>query len=391
MPSEDELTAGIERRRRLLAETEGLVPSPLPSPMLQPWEVFDQDLFDLEMLRVFGRSWVWLGDTEDLAEPGDYLTASIGYQNVLVVRTPDGSIKGFLNSCRHRASPVLSEPSGHCKSSMTCPYHNWSYDLDGRLIGIPDRQRMYPDGIPTGEYGLVPIRIEVAWDKLVFGCLSHRAPPFSEWIAPIAERYGRYRFGTFNRYPRQLDQTYPINWKAFVENSNDDYHVRFVHRRLNSERRSLDTVVRFSGRTCSGYKPHPDSYDTSGGRTDLTEEDLVGHYADFIYPNLTPLPYATMLILVRADPLAPDRTRLVSRIYGTGKAPEEQEADLASLELTNREDTDMVTRLMSNLRSPFYRVGPPTTWEGRAAHVMQLVRRDVATPLAADEFGPTEP
>ena len=149
--------------------------------------------------------------------------------------------------------------------------------------------------------------------------------------------------------------------------------------------------MRFSGRTCSGYKPHPDSYDTSGGRTDLTEEDLVGHYADFIYPNLTPLPYATMLILVRADPLAPDRTRLVSRIYGTGKAPEEQEADLASLELTNREDTDMVTRLMSNLRSPFYRVGPPTTWEGRAAHVMQLVRRDVATPLAADEFGPTEP
>ena len=184
MLSEDELTAGIERRRRLLAETEGLVPSPLPSPMLQPWEVFDQDLFDLEMLRVFGRSWVWLGDTEDLAEPGDYLTASIGYQSVLVVRTPDGSIKGFLNSCRHRASPVLSEPSGHCKSSMTCPYHNWSYDLDGRLIGIPDRQRMYPDGIPTGEYGLVPIRIEVAWDKLVFGCLSHRAPPFSEWIAP---------------------------------------------------------------------------------------------------------------------------------------------------------------------------------------------------------------
>ena len=391
MLSEDELTAGIERRRRLLAETEGLVPSPLPSPMLQPWEVFDQDLFDLEMLRVFGRSWVWLGDTEDLAQPGDYLTASIGYQSVLVVRTPDGSIKGFLNSCRHRASPVLSEPTGHCKSSMTCPYHNWSYDLDGRLIGIPDRQRMYPDGIPTGEYGLVPIRIEVAWDKLVFGCLSHRAPPFSEWIAPIAERYGRYRFGTFSRYPRQLDQTYPINWKAFVENSNDDYHVRFVHRRLNAERRSLDTIVRFSGRTCSGYKPHPDSYDTSGGRTDLTEEDLEGHYADFIYPNLTPLPYATMLILVRADPLAPDRTRLVSRIYGTGKAPEEQEADLASLELTNREDTDMVTRLMSNLRSPFYRVGPPTTWEGRAAHVMQLVRRDVATPLAADEFGPTEP
>ena len=360
--------------------------SPLPTPMLQPWEVFDQELFDLEMVRVFGRSWVWLGDTEDLSSPGDYLTGAIGYQRVLVVRTADGEIKGFLNNCRHRASAVLLEQAGHCKSSMTCPYHNWSYDLDGRLIGIPDRQRMYPDGIPMEDYGLVPIRIEVAWGKLVFGCLSRRAPSFREWIAPLAERYDSYRFDTFTRYARQLDQTYPINWKAFVENSNDDYHVRFVHRRLNEQRRSLDTVVRFAGRTCSGYKPHPEAYDMSGGRTDLAEQERRGHYADFIYPNLTPLPYATMLILVRADPLAPDRTRLVSRIYGVGRSAEEQEADLANLEVTNAEDTDMVTKLMVNLRSPFFRVGPPTLWEGRAAHVMRLVREDVATPLAADEF-----
>ena len=93
-----------------------------------------------------------------------------------------------------------------------------------------------------------------------------------------------------------------------------------------------------------------------------------------------------MLILVRADPLAPDRTRLVRRIYGVGRSAEEQEADLANLEVTNAEDTDMVIQLMTNLRSPFFRVGPPTLWEGRAAHVMRLVREDVATPLAADEF-----
>jgi choline monooxygenase len=372
-----------------LAETDGLVHAPIETPMLQPWEAFDQALFDLEMVRVFGRSWVWLGDTEDLRQPGDYIAGSIGYQQVFVVRTALGEIRGFLNACRHRASPLLFGDSGHCKATLTCPYHNWAYDLDGRLIGVPDRQRMYPDGLPTEDYSLVPIRVEVAWDKLVFGCLSHRAPSFREWIAPLAERYDRYRIDTFDRYPRTLDQTYPINWKAFVENSNDDYHVRFVHRRLNDQRRSLDTIVRFGGRTCSGYKPHPESYDTTGGRTDLADEELNGHYADFIYPNLTPLPYPTMLIMVRADPIAPDRTRLFSRMYGTGRSPEEQEADLANLEQTNREDTDTVTQLMKNLRSPFYRVGPPTTWEGRAAHVMKLVRTDVATPLAPDEFEAT--
>jgi choline monooxygenase len=366
-------------------ETDGLVPL-TDSPMLQPWEVYDRDLFDVEMVRVFGRSWVWLGDTEDLREPGDFITGRIGAQPVLVVRTAAGEVKGFLNNCRHRASGLLFEPAGNCGSTMTCPYHNWAYDLDGRLVGIPDRVRMYPDGIDLADYGLVPIRIEVAWDKLVFGCLSRRAPSFREWIAPIVDRYDRYDFGSFTRYHRSLEQEYPINWKAFAENSNDDYHVRFVHRRLNQQRRSLDTVVRFEGRTCSGFKPHPESFDTTGGRSDLDPEALAGHYADFIYPNLTPLPYPTILIMVRADPIAPDRTRLVSRIYGRDRTLEEQEADLENLELTNREDTDMVTELMRNLRSPFYRVGPPTTWEGRAAHVMRLVRQDVATPLASDEF-----
>jgi choline monooxygenase len=90
--------------------------------------------------------------------------------------------------------------------------------------------------------------------------------------------------------------------------------------------------------------------------------------------------------MVRADPIAPDRTRLFSRVYGLTDDIAEQEEILVGLEITNGEDTDMVTNLMRNLRSPFYRVGPPTTWEGRAAHVMKLVRQDVATPLAPDEF-----
>ena len=376
----------VERLRRQAAETAGLVRAPLDSPMLQPYEVYDQELFDLEMVRVYGRSWVWLGDTEDLAEPGDFITGTIGYQPVMVIRQEDGSVRGFLNNCRHRASGLLYEPAGNCGKTMTCPYHNWAYAIDGRLIGIPDRARMYPEGMPTDDYGLAPIRIEVAWDKLVFGCLSRRAPSFREWIAPLADRYDLYKFSTFSRYYRELDETYPINWKAFAENSNDDYHVRFVHRRLNKLRKQLDTIVRFEGRTCSGFKPHSDEEDATGGRTDLTHEQLLGHYADFIYPNLTPLPYPTQLILVRADPIAPDRTRLFSRIYGINKSIEEQDFELDRLAVTNLEDTNMVTKLMKNLRSPFYRVGPASTWEGRAAHVMKTVRADVATPLAEDEF-----
>ena len=370
-----------------VAETSGLMQSPRDSPLLQPYEVYDQELFDLEMIRVFGRSWVWLGDTEDLVEPGDFITGQIGYQPVIVIRQTDGSVRGFLNNCRHRASGLAFEPSGHCGKTLTCPYHNWAYAIDGSLIGVPDEKRMYPEGLDKSELALVPIRVEVAWDKLVFGCLSRKAPTFREWIAPLAERYDRYGFDKFTRYHRDLDEVYPINWKAFSENSNDDYHVRFVHRRLNDRRKSMDTIVRYEGRTCSGYKPHKiEVEDPAWGRTDLPEEQLKGSYADFIYPNVTPLPYPTQLIMVRSDPIAPDRTRLFSRIYGLDKPIEEQERQLGILSDTNKEDTDMVTELMRKLRSPFYRVGPAATWEGRAAHIMRLVRQDVATPLADDEF-----
>jgi phenylpropionate dioxygenase-like ring-hydroxylating dioxygenase large terminal subunit len=375
--------AVFARQQTVRTECDGLVRPVHETPMLQPYEVYDQELFDLEMIRVYGRSWVWLGDTEDLRKPGDFITGQIGYQQVVVLKQEDGGVRGFLNNCRHRASGLTHEPAGHCKQ-LICPYHSWSYHIDGTLAAIPDKDRMYGPDFPMQEYGLVPIRVEVAWNKLVFGCLSHKAPDFWEWIAPIRERYDRYRIDTYHRFHRELDVTYPINWKAFCENSNDDYHVRFVHKRLNKVRKLMDTEVYFSGRTTSGFKPHKG--DSSGGRTDIDEHDRKGGYADFIYPNLTPLPQPTQLWMVRADPIAPDRTRLFTRVYGLTDDVAVQEETLVGLEITNGEDTDMVTNLMRNLRSPFYRVGPPTTWEGRAAHVMKLVRQDVATPLAPDEF-----
>jgi phenylpropionate dioxygenase-like ring-hydroxylating dioxygenase large terminal subunit len=389
--TEQALHQSVTRRKgQWERESRGLVDPPLPSDMLQPWEVWDEDLFALEMIRVFGRSWVWLGDTEDLAEPGDYITGHIGMQPVIVIRQDDGSVRGFLNNCRHRAAGLAFEPAGHCQA-LACPYHAWTYAIDGRLLSIPDMERMYGPGFPMEEYGLVPIRVKVAFDKLVFGCLSRKAPSFEEWIAPLLPRYEKYKIGDYRRYHRELDEVYPINWKVFVENSNDDYHVRFVHRRLNKVRKQMDTVVRFEGRTTSGYKPHAESFDMSLGRTDLNQEDLRGSYAEFVYPNLTPLPYASQLIMVRVDPIATDRSRLLSRIYGLTEDTELQNRELDGLALTNKEDTDMVTQLMENLRSPFYRVGPPSVWEGRAQHMMRLIRQDVATPLDADEFeGPVD-
>jgi len=381
-----DLATRVEHRRTARDQFRTPARGPLPTDLLQPEEVYDQDLFDLEMLRVFARSWIWLGDTEDLREPGDYLTGQIGLQPVFVVRQADGSLKGFLNACRHRASPIAYGDTGHCPKSFTCPYHSWSYALDGALLSVPDRRRMYGREFKLEDYGLVEFRVDVLFDKLVFGCLSRRQMSLEEWWAPMLPRYERYGFDRFTRFHRDLDGVYPINWKAFMENSNDDYHVRFVHARLNFMLKRVETTFEVEGRCCSGYKPSAEGFDGTGGRTDLPEKDLRGFYADAVYPNLSPLPSPTELWIVRADPIAPDRTRLFSRVYGLNKSIEEQELTLENLEATNIEDTDMVALTMRNLRSPLYAVGPPSKWETRAVHIDRLVRADVQTPLADDEF-----
>jgi choline monooxygenase len=368
-------------------ETDGLVPTPVTSELLQPWEIWGQDRFDLEMTRIFARSWLLLGDVEDLVEPGDFITGTIGYQPVVVIRQTDGTLRGFLNNCRHRASGLAFDPAGNCGQTLTCPYHNWTYSIDGSLVGIPDRPRMYPDGIPAESYGLVPIRIAVGWDKIVFGCLSHKAPSFEQWIAPIMDRWSRYNIPGMSRFDRELDVTYDINWKVFAENTNDDLHVRFVHNRLNGIRRQLDTQIFHEEWTSRGYKPHNDKDDPSRGRSDLDEMDLQGHYAEYIYPNLVALTFPTQLWLVRCDPLGPAKMRLFSRIYGLDTDQAVQDEAFEHLETTNHEDTEMLLVLMENLRSPFYRVGPASTWEVRAEHLWPTVRQQVATPLAPDEFG----
>ena len=379
----DEQTVRVRPRN---PETDGLVPDPVASSLLQPWEVWGQERFDLEMTRVFARSWLLLGDLEDLQEPGDFITAAIGHQPVVVIRQADGSIRGFLNNCRHRASGLAFEPAGNCGKTLTCLYHNWTYSIDGLLVGIPDRQRMYPDGIPTESYGLVPIRVAVGWEKIVFGCLSYKAPSFEEWVAPIMDRWSRYNIQDMSRFDRQLDPVYDINWKVFAENVNDDLHVRFVHNRLNSIRDQLDTQIFHDKWTSRGYKPHNDQDDPSRGRTDLDDMDLKGHYAEFIYPNLVALTFPTQLWLVRCDPLGPAKMRLVSRIYGLDTSQNVQDEAFEHLETTNYEDTEMLLVLMGNLRTPLYRVGPASTWEVRAIHLWETVRKQLDTPLATDEF-----
>jgi phenylpropionate dioxygenase-like ring-hydroxylating dioxygenase large terminal subunit len=371
------------------SDAVGLVPVDVSSRLLRPSEVFDPELFATEMVRVHGRSWILLGDVEDLAMPGDFLTGRIGMQSVVVVRDDNDAVRGFLNTCRHRASRLCDGAAGSTGRYLTCPYHQWSYRLDGSLASVPDQERMFGPSFDREQFGLVPIRVEVAWGTLIFGCLSSRTPPLREFLGPLAERYDRMGFEHVKRHHRELDETYEMNWKVFIENSNDDYHVRFVHRRPGSNIDPMGTRNRADGFTCSSYKPYDDTLDPGDGFPDGPAFDATGFFADFVFPSVNPLvPAPGTLVTVRNEPVSPTRTRLVSRVYtsdGDGVAADEL---LDEIDRTNREDTTMIASLMENLRSPYFNPGPAARWEARCEHVMDLARSERARPVDPGEFVP---
>ena len=225
------------------------------------------------MVRVFGRRHGWARPYRRPHDRrGDFLTATHRLPDACSsCRQPTERSRAFSTRAVIAPRPSLLEESGHCKAAVDLPVPQlvvptstagWSASRTG--------PRMYPDGFPDGvTTASYRSASQVAWDKLVFACLSRRAPSFREWIAPVVERYDRYRFETLHaRSPASSTQTYPINWKAFVENSNDDYHVRFVHRRLNDQRRCTrhDRAVRRAHVPAATSRTRS-TYDISGGRT----------------------------------------------------------------------------------------------------------------------------
>lgn len=191
----------------------------------------DPAIFQVEMDRIFGGTWVFVGHESEIPEPGAYKTAYMGVQPVIVTRTDDGTVNVLFNRCRHRASVVCREPKGTA-NFFRCPYHGWVYANDGRLKGVSYRRGAYEDDWDK-PWGLQkPARVET-YRGLIFANMREEAPSLVENLGMAREWIDRQ----FNmspegeielRYdPHVLD--YHGNWKFIVENTVDGYHGNFVH------------------------------------------------------------------------------------------------------------------------------------------------------------------
>jgi Rieske 2Fe-2S family protein len=185
----------------------------------------DPDIFQFDVSALLTRSWLLVGFEAELTEPGAYSALTIGRNPIVIVKGRDGAIRGFHNTCRHRGSQICAD--GHGKNSkLICPYHKWTYDLEGRLIGAA---RMSAD-FDSGLHALNPIRIEVA-AGCIYACLSATPPDFGPFRSAVALLVAPYRLDhTKVAYESVLVER--ANWKLVMENARECYHCATAHPEL---------------------------------------------------------------------------------------------------------------------------------------------------------------
>ena len=351
------------------------------------WYV-DPRIAALENRTTFRRTWQLVGRLDQLARPGDFVTDVIAGEPVVVVRGEDGALRGFFNVCRHHAAAVMTEPHGSAKS-LRCPYHGWTYGLDGALKGTPDFAGVCD--FDKGTSGLVPIGVAV-WETFVFvrtgegsgGDGGDGGPGIESALGPqlVTEvaRLGldRFHFQERRRY------AFECNWKVFVDNYLDGgYHVPYLHKGLDSVLDYAQYTIENGARHCLQKSPIVrEGAEAQTGAVRQGEQAL--YY--WIHPNFMINWYEGVMDTNLVRPLGVDRTEVIFDFYFTDVGSEEARArNRASIDVGQRiqdEDTDICRSVQRGLASSAYRAGRLSVRREAGEHLFhRLLHADLSSGL----------
>ncbi|MEA2999346.1 MAG: hypothetical protein QOK17_1179 [Sphingomonadales bacterium] len=199
--------------------------APEPELSLPGWLYRDPEFFAVEMERVIRPAWQVVCHESEIPAPGDWRTIDYLGESVVVIRGDDGAVRAFANVCRHRGSRLVGGGGG-CAKRLTCPYHAWTYALDGRLIGVPHKGD-YP-GLDPSRLGLVPVELET-WRGFLFVRLAGGGPSVAEMMAPFDEEVAPYRLEALQALGRVTLRQRSVNWKNVADNYSDGLHIPVAH------------------------------------------------------------------------------------------------------------------------------------------------------------------
>jgi salicylate 5-hydroxylase large subunit len=198
------------------------------------WVYTDENVYQTELERIwYGPHWLYAGLEAEIPEVGSYRTSTLGERSVIVVRSADNQISVLENRCRHRGVRICQARFGK-EEAFTCPYHQWSYALDGALQGVPFRRGIkgkggMPSDFAPKDYGLRPLKVEVV-NGIIWASFSDHTPPFREYLGEkLWGHYERILAGRRLRVVGYNRQLIPANWKLMMENVKDAYHVTLLH------------------------------------------------------------------------------------------------------------------------------------------------------------------
>jgi choline monooxygenase len=314
--------------------------APNTAPETLPARLYsDPAVWTAERTAVFARSWQFVGHEAQLAETGQWIADEIAGYPVMVVRDERGVLRGFHNVCRHRAGPLTEGSEGRCEKALTCRYHGWTYAFDGRLRAARDFGPAA--GFDPRDYGLIPLRVET-WRGLVFVAIDATIEPLTEWLAPLDERLGATHWRDFGIAARQA---HPLvcDWKTYVENYMEGYHVPVLHPSLAAEIDVDRYSVRMEDRVAiHEVPPKPGAvYD--------------GLWA-WVWPNTCFNVYAAGMMMERISPLGAGRCRLDYTYLTPGGAALPPETLAMSAQVV-AEDKWISEQVQKNLEAGVYTTG----------------------------------
>jgi choline monooxygenase len=341
------------------------------------WYV-DPRIADLEAATVFSKTWQMIGRADQVACPGQFVTATVAGEPIVATRAADGQLRAFYNVCRHHAAKVVTEPCGSA-SLLHCPYHGWNYGLDGSLKGMPEFEGVR--NFERKDNGLIPVKGD-AWEAFAFVNLDPYAEPLSAFLGRLVQRCAPLGLSRLHYFDRRI---YDIacNWKVFVDNYLDGgYHVPHLHKGLSSVLDYKQYTIENEDRYCLQSSPMVASdEDAATGAT--RKGDRAWYF--WQYPNLMINCYEGYMDTNLVIPLDVDHCRVIFDFYFADVSELRRQHNAQSVAVGHRvqeEDLGICEDVQRGLKSRAYGAGRLSVRREAGEHLFhRLLAADLKSGL----------